>query len=324
MGITDPTWPQPEWVQGEWAQAGTLVGLGPDHQEWQPGGPSGDERIYPSPTVYAEAWDMCGYYHFNTHGSGSGNHHYSVEYTGIHFPSTCDGQMYVYDLMWDGWLSLYVVGLGVSAARADANIEMHNPPLSCLTDVGTNYFAGLYLYDGSDWELWSRGTDHPRIWSRGQLQPYRSGGVPPYQYDRLNPSTADYYSFKAWGRPGDADYDGTQDPQDPDDDNDSLGVGDPLLFRDEVEDFVGTRPLDPCPDDTEDFGAARLYDAWPPDISMDRSVTVVGDVLPYRERIGECSGSANYDPRLDLNIDSCITVVGDVLKITPYMGLSCP
>jgi hypothetical protein len=291
--------------------------------------------------MYVENRAPCDWYHFYTYGdygSGVGNHEYRIEYDGLHYSQHCfweteegdvsgDVETYIFEFSIDGTLKRSGALGGLHSGLAVAQTELHNytetPPYNILEDAGINYFTELDLYDGSDWRCWSTGVcdaDHPWIVSLSQI----GGGVPPYQYDRLNPSTADYYSFKAWGRPGDADYDGTQNPQDPDDDNDSLGVGDPLWFRDEVEDFVGTRSFDPCSDDTEDFGAYPPFDAWPPDINMDRSVDVTGDVYMYVGRIGACLGSPEYHQRLDLDLDWCISVTGDVFEVMAYIGLSCP
>ena len=59
---------------------------------------------------------------------------------------------------------------------------------------------------------------------------------------------------------------------------------------------------------------------------MDTYVTVGGDALNYRGRIGACGGSRsdpNWLQRLDLNADNCITVGGDVLPFRGNIGESC-
>ena len=87
-------------------------------------------------------------------------------------------------------------------------------------------------------------------------------------------------------------------------------------FMDAVEVYLGTDPLDNCPDDPSD-------DAWPLDTNMDRFVTVVGDVTSYRDRIGADPDSVEWSQRLDLNEDRFITVVGDVLMYNGMAGKSC-
>jgi len=90
-------------------------------------------------------------------------------------------------------------------------------------------------------------------------------------------------------------------------------------FKDNIECYVVTDQSDDCTDGGGD-------DAWPLDINMDRYVTVVGDVLKYRGRIGENGGpppTANWWQRLDLNMDNYITVVGDVLQFRGNVGEGC-
>jgi branched-chain amino acid transport system substrate-binding protein len=94
----------------------------------------------------------------------------------------------------------------------------------------------------------------------------------------------------------------------PDADGDGFGVC--------VEVYLRTDFLDNCPDDPSD-------DAWPLDINMDTFITVVGDALYYRGRIGAVPGSPDWLQRLDLNTDGVITVVGDVLKFRGNVGSSC-
>jgi hypothetical protein len=105
----------------------------------------------------------------------------------------------------------------------------------------------------------------------------------------------------------DTDGDTQGDACDTDDDNDG--------YSDVVEYKLGTDPLDNCPSVT------GKHDAWPLDINMDRSVTVVGDVLKFRGSVG-CVVSANWTcRRLDLNTDNQVTVVGDVLKFRGNVGV---
>jgi hypothetical protein len=114
------------------------------------------------------------------------------------------------------------------------------------------------------------------------------------------------------------DYDGIIDGDgchdSPGDDYDADG------FADEVEHYMGTDPTDACPD------VVGSDDAWPLDINMDGYITVVGDALNFRGRIGACSGPPPHPKwlqRLDLNADYCITVVGDALLYRGMIGKTC-
>jgi len=84
-------------------------------------------------------------------------------------------------------------------------------------------------------------------------------------------------------------------------------------WTDSEESYLGTDPLDNCPDHSS-------HDAWPLDINMDKNVTVVGDVLAFRGRVGASPGDAEWWQRLDFNADAYISVVGDVLKYN-YSGM---
>ena len=109
----------------------------------------------------------------------------------------------------------------------------------------------------------------------------------------------------------DTDYDGLCDAGDLDDDNDG--------WFDFIENYLGTDPLDSCPN-------GSTHDAWALDINRDTFVTVVGDVISFYGRIGGTGGpprSDNWWVRLDLNGDNHITVVGDVLKFSGKIGQSC-
>jgi hypothetical protein len=94
------------------------------------------------------------------------------------------------------------------------------------------------------------------------------------------------------------------------------GDGDTDNFLDVVELYLGTDPLDDCPDDPSD-------DAWPLDINMDTVITVAGDALNFRGRIGTTPGSPEWWQRLDLNADGAITVAGDALLYRGMIGESC-
>jgi hypothetical protein len=76
-----------------------------------------------------------------------------------------------------------------------------------------------------------------------------------------------------------------------------------------VECYVGTDPLDDCPDDYGD-------DAWPPDIDMNTEVNIL-DVARYKPVL-----SGPYDPRYDLNANGVVNIL-DVALYKPVLGASC-
>ncbi|MGB6836510.1 MAG: hypothetical protein WBF66_02270, partial [Dehalococcoidia bacterium] len=90
-------------------------------------------------------------------------------------------------------------------------------------------------------------------------------------------------------------------------------------FSTAVEVYLGTDPEDPCPDYVG-------HDVWPFDINMDQYISVVGDVLEFRDHIGAGGGpppDPNWEVRLDLNMDDYLSVVGDVLMYRGVVGESC-
>ena len=95
-----------------------------------------------------------------------------------------------------------------------------------------------------------------------------------------------------------------------------LGDEDCDGFTSAIETYLGTDPLDGCPDDPSD-------DAWPLDVSKDARLSVVGDVLNFRDRIGATPGSPNWRQRLNFNGDGLISVVGDVLMYRNRIGQTC-
>jgi len=104
------------------------------------------------------------------------------------------------------------------------------------------------------------------------------------------------------------------DACDDDDDNDGFG--------DDVEIYLNTVGLDNCPGSPPGSGG----DAWPLDLDVNKIITVAGDVLYYRGRIGENGGpppSSNWQQRLDLNKDNFITVAGDVLMFRGKISKTC-
>jgi hypothetical protein len=99
-----------------------------------------------------------------------------------------------------------------------------------------------------------------------------------------------------------------------------LGDEDCDGFTTTVEVDIGTDPDDACTDNP------GVHDAWPLDVNIDTWVTVGGDVLPYRGRIGATGGpppEGNWSQRLDLNMDNWITVGGDVLPFRGMIGEQC-
>lgn len=88
-------------------------------------------------------------------------------------------------------------------------------------------------------------------------------------------------------------------------------------FADAVEEYLGTDALDACPDET------GVHDAWPLDINMDRAITVAGDAINFRGRIGASPATAGWWQRLDLSMDGAITVAGDALMYREMVGESC-
>jgi len=96
---------------------------------------------------------------------------------------------------------------------------------------------------------------------------------------------------------------------DEDDDNDG--------FDDAVEAYLGTDPLATCP------LVVGSHDAWPLDVNMDKAITVAGDALNFRGRIGAAPGDPNWWLRVDFNMDSAITVAGDALMYRQMIGETC-
>ncbi len=136
----------------------------------------------------------------------------------------------------------------------------------------------------------------------------------------------------------DTDGDGQGNVCDPDDDNDSRGLGDAfgLFFRDEVEAFLasfadpnGTDPLNDCPDTAtvDDENDDKL----PPD--FDDSKDVGGsDVIRFAARFGTVEGTPPpvgvqpYSRRFDIYPKgaSRFKIDGsDVIVLSTYFGISC-
>ena len=98
------------------------------------------------------------------------------------------------------------------------------------------------------------------------------------------------------------------DACDADDDNDSLGLGNPLFFRDEIELFLGTNPLVACG-----------LGVWPPDFNNSGSVTS-GDLVLFRQHYQPLGGP--YDARYDLNATGVITSA-DLVILKIYWLRNC-
>jgi hypothetical protein len=116
----------------------------------------------------------------------------------------------------------------------------------------------------------------------------------------------------------DSDGDLTPNPADLDDDNDT--------FSDEKEAFIGTDPLDRCPNVTGTPGlcpgpSCDGHDAWPPDNNVDRSVSIL-DVLNFKPHLVSQFMDPRYDRRFDLNADQIINII-DVLVLKPTIGTTC-
>jgi subtilisin family serine protease len=102
-------------------------------------------------------------------------------------------------------------------------------------------------------------------------------------------------------------------------------------FDNDIECYLPTDPLDACPDWVGTQLPIRLCpgptcdgdDAWPLDLNVDRQISVIGDVLNFRGRIGATPGSPNWLQRLDLNGDGQISVIGDVLMYRGRIGETC-
>ncbi|MCJ7510638.1 MAG: hypothetical protein MUP14_07120 [Dehalococcoidia bacterium] len=104
--------------------------------------------------------------------------------------------------------------------------------------------------------------------------------------------------------PGDAQGDAC----DTDDDNDG--------FTDALEWYLGTDPLDSCPNVNNVIGRS---DAWPLDITRSATITVIGDVTSYADNIGRTIAQDPSLRRLDLNGDGAVTAVNDLARF--YRGM---
>ncbi len=130
----------------------------------------------------------------------------------------------------------------------------------------------------------------------------------------------------------DTDSDGARDPCDPDDDNDSLGLGDPfgLFLRDGVEVFMGTLPLVACAATStiDDEDPDALGPDWDDDQDVDGS-----DLFLFAQRFGTDFGvpppvgKLAYLERFDIypTAASLNKIDGsDLFVLASYFGDSCP
>jgi hypothetical protein len=97
-------------------------------------------------------------------------------------------------------------------------------------------------------------------------------------------------------------------------------------FSDAVEAYVGTDPLDACPDVTGTPGlcpgpSCDGHDAWPFDNNVDTWSNVL-DILQYKGHLQICVPDPNYVERLDINADECVNVL-DVLLYKGHLQVQC-
>jgi len=85
-------------------------------------------------------------------------------------------------------------------------------------------------------------------------------------------------------------------------------------FSDGAESFLGTDPVDACPDSPSD-------DAWPPDIDRDTRVSIL-DVLLFKPVMSSAVCDARYNRRFDFTADGNVNIL-DVLLYKPVLGASC-
>ena len=142
--------------------------------------------------------------------------------------------------------------------------------------------------------------------------------------------------------PTDSDGDGVPDPSDPcpldpDCDDDSLGMTRPETsggcltgggalptFRDCIELFVGTDPLDHCANTTD--ANDEPVDKVPADLNDDQQVNVTDRTLLVLAVKNYSANPANYDARYDLNASSSLNVTDRTILVL-YMkatgGIPC-
>jgi hypothetical protein len=104
----------------------------------------------------------------------------------------------------------------------------------------------------------------------------------------------------------DADGDTVPNAIDPDDDNDG--------FTDALESYLGTDPLDACPDNPSD-------DAWPPDIYIDTQVNLF-DLMEFVLHLPSALGDPEYDNRCDLYPDASVNLF-DIMTLVLFLDTQC-
>jgi parallel beta-helix repeat protein len=87
-------------------------------------------------------------------------------------------------------------------------------------------------------------------------------------------------------------------------------------FLDAVELYLGTDPLDACPDNPSD-------DAWPLDMDSSGFLNLGGDVSRYIGRMGCFVAADPSCQRLDFDMSGFINLGGDVSKYIGNMGKTC-
>jgi hypothetical protein len=197
-----------------------------------------------------------------------------------------------------------------------ANTVLDDEASTSITS-GSAPFPGTYrpqgplsTFDGQaslgEWTLWIYDAAY---WDTGALQSWSlqlcGGSGQDADGDGIS-DTADNCPTIPNPDQADTDGDGLGDACDEDDDNDG--------FADDRELYLGTDPLDACPDDPSD-------DAWPPDISNNTRVNLF-DIMEFVLHFPSALGDPKYDNRVDLNADGRINIF-DVMTLVPLLGTQC-